>query len=164
MSDLDSFDFALDDEDEYGTTAGHNSGDGKKVEQEFTTIAEFVDGVIIKLITRDSGEYFWLPTWFDYPEVVERLEHLWRDYELARAQEESMTGWWLYRFDPTWAVLTSRFGPMGIGEPREPLRAAIAPDGHRVHLVIEMKFATEAPEPSTGGAPVASEQFENLDD
>jgi hypothetical protein len=61
---------------------------------------------------RDPKKYRWDENWFEYTEVLDRLEALWRSWEFYRL--EGMTGMAVFfrdNMDPTMQVITSPDGP-----------------------------------------------------
>lgn len=54
----------------------------------------------------------WCSEWWRHPEVVTRLDALWRAWEAARVEGGAgMSYWWTTHFDAHWSVLTSDRGP-----------------------------------------------------
>lgn len=54
----------------------------------------------------------WCPQWWRHPEVVVRLDALWRAWEAARVEGGAgMAMWWDMHFDAHWAAITSDCGP-----------------------------------------------------
>lgn len=121
-------------------------------EQQFSCLADFVEQFVVPRFSRDKVEYRFDPDWYDIVEVRERLEQIWIDYEHSHAGNETLTGWWLFRFDPTMAVLASRYGPMRdrtTGEHRE-FDTNSAPSTHQVREEVVIDFGDIADDPVDG--------------
>lgn len=66
------------------------------------------------LSPRSEKQGKWCPKWFLHPEVVCRIDGLWRVWELCAAEGPPATlNWWRDHFDHHWPQLTSVDGPMG---------------------------------------------------
>ncbi|WP_278315006.1 DUF4913 domain-containing protein [Lolliginicoccus levis] len=119
------------------TLEGEDATEAPK--QVFASLADFVEQLVAPMISRDSTTMRWSPRWFDFPEVVNRLLGLWIDYEATVAEGQTLTMWWLHRFDPTMAVICSVHGPMrlcrgGLHEVADHLVVEPAPTDHAVRV------------------------------
>jgi hypothetical protein len=76
-----------------------------------------------RLDASGAGTLTWCPQWWTHPEVIARLEALWRAWEVCRdADGESPSRWFTSHCDPQLAVLMdSSVGPM----------SDCGPTGHR---------------------------------
>jgi len=77
----------------------------------------------------------WCPQWWDHPEAVQRLEALWRAWEILRLNGGTgMSTWWVDHADPHLSLLCNPdIGPFGHchtthGRDIAPLRATEPPD------------------------------------
>ncbi|WIE74180.1 DUF4913 domain-containing protein [Curtobacterium sp. MCJR17_020] len=88
---------------------------GLAIEPVYESVYEFVDGFVRPMFRRNPKRYLWAENWFDYPEVLDRFEAMWRAWEWDRLPEQAgMTGmaaFWKDTFDPLMDVITSEDGP-----------------------------------------------------
>jgi len=83
-----------------------------QLETVYPNVAEWVDQWLLPRYARSPKTHKWDPQWFEYVEVVDRLEALWRAWEHFRL--EGMTGMAVFfrdYLDPAMAVITSADGP-----------------------------------------------------
>lgn len=89
-------------------------------EPQYANVTEFVEGFLRNVVERKLSQATgkglrWDPRWRRHPEVVLRLDALWRAFEGAVASPEpsAMSKWWIYDFDPHMRVLLDgENGPM----------------------------------------------------
>lgn len=89
-------------------------------EPQYANVTEFVEGFLRNVVERKLSQATgkglrWDPRWRRHPEVVLRLDALWKAFEGAVASEEpsAMSKWWIYDFDPHMRVLLDgETGPM----------------------------------------------------
>jgi hypothetical protein len=78
----------------------------------YPNVVEWVDEWLLPRYARSLKTHRWDPQWFEYVEVVDRLEALWRAWEHFRL--EGMTGMAVFfrdYLDPAMGVITSPDGP-----------------------------------------------------
>lgn len=78
----------------------------------YSNVVEWVDEWLLPRYARSLKTHRWDPQWFEYVEVVDRLEALWRAWEHFRL--EGMTGMAVFfrdYLDPAMGVITSADGP-----------------------------------------------------
>jgi len=78
----------------------------------FGNVVEFVDHWLLPHYARNPKVFRWSPRWWEYTEVVGRLEALWRAWEYYRL--EGMTGMAVFfndYLDPTMRTITFPDGP-----------------------------------------------------
>jgi len=78
----------------------------------YSNVVEWVDEWLLPRYARSLKTHRWDPQWFEYVEVVDRLEALWRAWEHFRL--EGMTGMAVFfrdYLDPAMGVITSSDGP-----------------------------------------------------
>ena len=94
----------------------------------------------------------WCPQWWDHPEAVQRLEALWRAWEVLRLDGGTgMSTWWVDHADPQLALLCNPdIGPFGHchtthGRDITPLRTTDPPDDWPLRLTDtgHRRLATE---------------------
>ena len=97
----------------------------------------------------------WCPQWWDHPEAVQRLEALWRAWEILRLNGGTgMSTWWVDHADHHLALLCNPdIGPFGHchtthGRDVAPLRATEPPDDWP-HWVTESGTKSAPPRPRT---------------
>ncbi|MBF4636239.1 DUF4913 domain-containing protein [Agreia pratensis] len=96
--------------DEYDIPAAVD--DSPQLETFYQNVVEFVDEWLLPRYARNPQTHSWDPRWFEYVEVVDRLEALWRSWEFLRL--EGMTGMAVFfrdYFDPAMAQIASKDGP-----------------------------------------------------
>ena len=100
----------------------------------------------------------WCPQWWDHPEAVQRLEALWRAWEVLRVRGGSgMSTWWVDHADHHLARLCNPdIGPFGHchtthGRDIAPLRTIDPPDGWRAD---QTDAVNTAPTPNPAASPV----------
>jgi hypothetical protein len=80
----------------------------------YANLVEFVTDHLSPLVRRRAGGgRTWCGEWWRHPEAVERLTTLWHAWETLRIEGgTAMSNWWVYHFDPHFAVLSdSERGP-----------------------------------------------------
>ena len=89
------------------------------------------------LSRRESSHLKWCRQWWEHPEVVVRLDSLWRGWEAARRDDNptAMSGWWVYHLDAHLRQITAADGPLHKCTGREhyaspPLPVHPCPPGH----------------------------------
>jgi hypothetical protein len=96
--------------DDFGAPALEEST--PELETYFGNVVEFVDLWLLPHYARNPKQFRWSPQWWEYTEVVGRLEALWRAWEHYRL--EGMTGMAVFfndYMDPTMRTITSADGP-----------------------------------------------------
>jgi hypothetical protein len=97
--------------DEYDTPEPADA-EAPQLETFYENVVEFVDEWLLPRYARDPRSHVWDPQWFEYVEVVDRLEALWRAWEFLRL--EGMTGMAVFfrdYMDPAMDQITSKNGP-----------------------------------------------------
>ena len=96
----------------------------------------------------------WCPQWWDHPEAVQRIEALWRAWEVLRLDGGTgMSTWWVDHADPQLALLFNPdIGPFGHchtthGRDITPLRTTDPPDDWPLRLT-DTVIATSPPSPA----------------
>jgi hypothetical protein len=96
----------------------------------------------------------WCPQWWDHPEAVQRIEALWRAWEVLRLDGGTgMSTWWVDHADPQLALLCNPdIGPFGHchtthGRDITPLRTTDPPDDWPLRLT-DTVIATSPPSPA----------------
>lgn len=86
-----------------------------EIEPVYANVYAYVEGFVLPMFRRNPRRYLWAPNWYDYPEVVDRFEALWRAWEWDRLPDKAgMTGmaaFWKDTFDPMIEVITAPDGP-----------------------------------------------------
>jgi Domain of unknown function (DUF4913) len=120
------------------TTNGAEREDGPigKPEPAYPNSAAWVSSWLCPNLEREIKRTFeWCPQWWDHPEAVQRLESLWRAWEILRLNGGTgMSTWWVDHADHHLALLCNPdIGPFGHchtthGRDVAPLRATEPPD------------------------------------
>lgn len=102
----------------------------------FADFSEFVVKLIGPTISRkvsqqSGGSVRWDPDWWRYPEVVMRMEIMWRTFEVARRQEDPnvLESWFRQVLDYHLGVIMSPNGPMTNATGPSPTLGATYPKG-----------------------------------
>lgn len=81
----------------------------------YENVYKFVDGFVRPMFRRNPKRYLWAENWYDYPEVLDRFEAMWRAWEWDRLPDQAgmtaMAAFWKDTFDPLMDVITSEDGP-----------------------------------------------------
>jgi len=88
---------------------------GQEPRPEFASLWDFVSQWLLPTYRRisDHPNFAWCPQWWRHPEVVVRLDALWRSWEHLRLQPGTgMSVWLKDHLDHHMAVLLSQDGPM----------------------------------------------------
>jgi hypothetical protein len=136
------------------TTNGAEREDGPigKPEPAYPNSAAWVAIWLCPNLEREIKRTFeWCPQWWDHPEAVQRLEALWRAWEILRLNGGTgMSTWWVDHADHHLALLCNPdIGPFGHchtthGRDVAPLRTTEPPDDWP-HWVTEPGTTTSAP-------------------
>lgn len=113
--------------------------DEGKPEPQYANVNEFVEGFLRNVLERklssSTGKGLrWDPRWRRHPEVVLRLDALWKAFEGAAADKDpaAMSNWWIHHFDPHMRmILDGETGPMSLdhaGPIYPPLELAASDD------------------------------------
>jgi hypothetical protein len=110
----------------------------------YGSTAQWAEQVLFPVYRRDvyRAGLAWCPRWWAHPEVISRLEALWRAWEHLRLDPALGMGiWWRDYADPTMAALLNMAGPFTACRanrhhdrdpmpplPHEPAPAALFPD------------------------------------
>ncbi|TWE07375.1 DUF4913 domain-containing protein [Rudaeicoccus suwonensis] len=109
--------------------------------QHFQSLEEFVSDYVLENWERDNGsthtDLRWCAKWWEHPEAITRLEHVWEAFEAARREPPpAMSSWWRDHLDHHMARLTDPRGPFehcdhttGTHRCLPPWNADPAPDG-----------------------------------
>jgi hypothetical protein len=98
--------------DEFDDPMDEEVEEVQQLETFYENVVQWVDEWLLPRYARNPKTHKWDPQWFEYVEVVDRLEALWRAWEHFRL--EGMTGMAVFfrdYFDPTMIVITSPEGP-----------------------------------------------------
>ena len=98
--------------DEFDDPTDDEVEEVEQLETFYENVVEWVDEWLLPRYARNPKTHKWDPQWFDYVEVVDRLEALWRSWEHFRL--EGMTGMAVFfrdYLDPAMNVITSPEGP-----------------------------------------------------
>lgn len=84
--------------------------------QHFQSLEEFVTDYVLENWERknssDDGDLRWCAKWWEHPEAIARLEHVWEAFEAARREPPpAMSSWWRDHLDHHMARLTDPRGP-----------------------------------------------------
>jgi hypothetical protein len=86
------------------------------LEPAYPNSALWVSGWLCPNLEREIKRTFeWCPQWWDHPEAVQRIEALWRAWEVLRLDGGiGMSTWWVAHADPQLALLCNPdIGPFG---------------------------------------------------
>ncbi|MFC7344955.1 DUF4913 domain-containing protein [Saccharopolyspora griseoalba] len=113
--------------DEALIEADDNGGEDAESDQPeplYSSVEEWVIGWFAPIIRRKlTGDHCWCPQWWQHPEVISRLDALWRSWEGLRLDATTgMSVWWRDHFGPHWAELVDR--------DRSPMSQCHPKDGH----------------------------------
>lgn len=84
--------------------------------QHFQSLEEFVTDYVLenweRKNTSDDGDMRWCARWWEHPEAIARLEHVWEAFEAARREPPpAMSSWWRDHLDHHMGRLTDPRGP-----------------------------------------------------
>jgi len=84
--------------------------------QHFQSLEEFVTDYVLenweRKNTSDDGDLRWCALWWEHPEAIARLEHVWEAFEAARREPPpAMSSWWRDHLDHHMGRLTDPRGP-----------------------------------------------------
>lgn len=120
LADEETEDDGAEDEPEVESAAPEPAPENEKIEPRYRNADEFVEHFLRNAVERrvntaNNSSLRWDPRWRRHPEVVLRLDALWKAFEGAVASTDpgAMSKWWIYDFDPHMRViLEGESGPM----------------------------------------------------